>query len=214
MCNLLQWKLFSSKLVFAPLFAHTVGRSSPRLNRVALTFDGGPDPEVRPTRRCFARESRVSHPRPTQRTPALLELLAAHNIKASFFVEGRAAHDHADLVREIKAQGHEVGCLGRTGPAWTSDVIADITKARAMIEVCPTPPPRPTAVHTRSHQKLTGDGAVWYRPADGSRDVRVIRSANRVGLRVALWSVCAWDWTTADIKATCVQWPAGCWSCA
>lgn len=55
---------------------------------VAITFDDGPDP--------------VS-------TPALLELLSRHKIFATFFVTGKEASEHPELIKEILAQGHTLG---------------------------------------------------------------------------------------------------------
>ena len=55
---------------------------------VAITFDDGPDP--------------VS-------TPALLELLSKHKIYATFFVTGKEAFKHPELIKEILAEGHTVG---------------------------------------------------------------------------------------------------------
>jgi peptidoglycan-N-acetylglucosamine deacetylase len=46
--------------------------------------------------------------------PLILELLAAHGVKATFFVPGRVGERHPDCVREIIAAGHEVGLHGYT----------------------------------------------------------------------------------------------------
>ena len=69
---------------FHPVLSHGDRRG----NRVALTFDDGPDPAT--TRR-------------------LLELLDETNTPACFFVTGRAAAAYPDLVQTIVAAGHEVG---------------------------------------------------------------------------------------------------------
>ena len=55
--------------------------------RVAITIDDGPDPEV---------------------TPRVLDLLASRNAIATFFVIGEQARRHAALTREIAARGHAV----------------------------------------------------------------------------------------------------------
>lgn len=71
---------------------------------VALTFDDGPDPMW---------------------TPKVLDLLARHNAKATFFVIGSKVNEHPDLTRRILAEGHEVGVhtfthadLAQTAPWW------------------------------------------------------------------------------------------------
>ena len=45
-------------------------------------------------------------------TDRLLELLAEHGARATFFVLGRVADDHPDLVWRILSAGHEVGSHG------------------------------------------------------------------------------------------------------
>ncbi|MFF7795334.1 glycosyltransferase [Streptomyces sp. NPDC007991] len=61
---------------------------------VALTFDGGPDPVW---------------------TPRLLELLKRNGARATFFLHGAQAARHPDLVRRIRAEGHEIGSNSYTG---------------------------------------------------------------------------------------------------
>ncbi len=65
---------------------------------VWLTIDDGPDPDD---------------------TPRILELLAAHGARATFFVIGENAARHPDLIRAIVAAGHEVAHHTHTHPlAW------------------------------------------------------------------------------------------------
>jgi peptidoglycan/xylan/chitin deacetylase (PgdA/CDA1 family) len=67
--------------------------------RFALTFDDGPSP---------------------RNTPGLLDVLARHGARATFFVLAGRARRHAALVRRIAAEGHEVGVHGRAHlPPWT-----------------------------------------------------------------------------------------------
>ena len=56
--------------------------------KVALTFDDGPDPEW---------------------TPAILDILKAKDVKATFFVIGENAEANPGLVARILAEGHELG---------------------------------------------------------------------------------------------------------
>jgi polysaccharide deacetylase family protein (PEP-CTERM system associated) len=43
-------------------------------------------------------------------TDSILELFAAHQVKATFFIVGWIADRYPDLVLEIDRQGHEIGC--------------------------------------------------------------------------------------------------------
>jgi len=56
-------------------------------DEIAVTIDDGPDPHT---------------------TPAVLELLAAHGVHATFFCIAERARAHPALLREIVARGHSV----------------------------------------------------------------------------------------------------------
>jgi peptidoglycan-N-acetylglucosamine deacetylase len=97
----------------------------PNRPEVALTFDDGPNPHT---------------------TPRVLEALDAANVKATFFVVGRKAKAHPELVRELSARGHEIGLHGfdhdrffslRRGP----HVVADIRRTQAAIAEAGVPEP-------------------------------------------------------------------------
>ncbi len=49
---------------------------------------------------------------PTIGVPRILDLLARHGIRSSFFIPGFTAERHPDVVREIIHRGHEVGHHG------------------------------------------------------------------------------------------------------
>ncbi|MGY0492138.1 bifunctional polysaccharide deacetylase/glycosyltransferase family 2 protein [Streptomyces sp. WG-D5] len=61
---------------------------------VALTYDGGPSPKT---------------------TPKLLALLKKHHAHATFFLNGAKAAQYPDLVKRIRAEGHDVGSNTYTG---------------------------------------------------------------------------------------------------
>lgn len=51
-----------------------------------------------------------SDDRVRQATEPLLDLLAARQVRATFFVVGELIDRHPDLIRRISAAGHELGC--------------------------------------------------------------------------------------------------------
>src|SRR5262245_21018474 len=87
---------------------------------IALTFDDGP------------------HPRDT---PRVLETLAKHEVRATFFLVGKAVEQHADLVRQVHQSGHQTGihCYRHTPfPLEASDKLRlqlEYT-ARSIAQVC------------------------------------------------------------------------------
>ncbi len=67
-------------------------RKAVNAKAVVLTFDDGPGNRL---------------------TPILLDLLAEHNTKATFFLLGKHIQGHEEIVRQIAEQGHEIcshGC--------------------------------------------------------------------------------------------------------
>jgi peptidoglycan-N-acetylglucosamine deacetylase len=84
-------------VVAQPLAAfHVLGWVFPRIvwrvettePLVALTFDDGPAPD---------------------HTPQVLEILARHGAKATFFLIGDRAEAHPAIVQRIREEGHEIG---------------------------------------------------------------------------------------------------------
>ena len=71
------------------------GRFNTTKKEVWLTIDDGPDPED---------------------SPRLLELLAAHEARATFFVIGEKALLRPDLITALTAAGHEVAHHTHTHP--------------------------------------------------------------------------------------------------
>jgi len=59
-----------------------------RPGELGLTFDDGPNPAW---------------------TPQLLDLLASHEVKATFFLVGKFAQAEPELVRRIQSAGHLIG---------------------------------------------------------------------------------------------------------
>ncbi len=125
----------------------------------ALTFDDGPH---------------------AQGTPAVLELLAAAGVRATFFLVGEQVRRNPSLAREIVAAGHGVGVhcerhrnLLRLTPAQTR---ADIEGAEAVIA------------------ETTGVAPALYRPPYGVLNGAALRLARKRGWRTLLWSQWGRDW--------------------
>jgi polysaccharide deacetylase family protein (PEP-CTERM system associated) len=79
----------------------------------ALSFDVEDYFQVSAFNDAIRRDAWDSHPlRVGDNTRVLLELLAGHEVKATFYTLGWVAERVPDLVREIAAGGHEVACHG------------------------------------------------------------------------------------------------------
>jgi len=70
---------------YVPGHFYFFGRTTEKI--IALTFDDGPGPI----------------------TPKVLDLLAAHHIRATFFMEGTQVEEYAPIARQVEKAGHEIG---------------------------------------------------------------------------------------------------------
>ncbi|MFT4083703.1 MAG: polysaccharide deacetylase family protein [Nocardioides sp.] len=126
---------------------------------VALTYDDGPD-----------RHS----------TPYLLDLLAEHDVHATFFLLGAYAAAERALLTRMVDEGHELAIHG-----WSHTCVARLSPARLRREL------REAKATVAG---LTGQPVRWYRPPYGVLAPGTVRAAEAVGLRTVLWSAWGRDW--------------------
>jgi peptidoglycan/xylan/chitin deacetylase (PgdA/CDA1 family) len=128
-------------------------------NEAALTYDDGPNPNA---------------------TPALLDLLAAHHARATFFVIGRFVCQHPELVRRISAAGHLIGNHTQTHPwlVWQS-----ARTIREELRAC-----------NQAIEDAIGAPVRTFRPPHGARRPAVLRIARELGLTTVQWNAMAHDW--------------------
>jgi peptidoglycan/xylan/chitin deacetylase (PgdA/CDA1 family) len=150
-------------LVGTPFFSRPVTRVKTDEPVVALTFDDGPDPDF---------------------TGEILEILAAHGARATFFVTAANAQKYPDIVRAAVAGGHDVGNHS--------------TRHRHLLSLLPF---RNQYEDIRTAQwvieRATGILPRLYRPPMGYKTPETFRAAARLGL-----SVCGWDVKSLDTVMT------------
>jgi peptidoglycan/xylan/chitin deacetylase (PgdA/CDA1 family) len=143
----------------AQLFGRTMQRTGDA-RTIALTFDDGPNPAV---------------------TPALLDLLDKHSVRATFFLIGSHVRACPELAREIAQRGHTVGNHTDTHPA-----LPLLSKQRISDEI---------ARCDESISSATGQMPRWMRPPYGFRSPLlngIVKRRNGGG--VVMWSRLARDW--------------------
>jgi peptidoglycan/xylan/chitin deacetylase (PgdA/CDA1 family) len=140
------------------LFGHTIlaGRDPAE---IALTYDDGPNDAA---------------------TPQLLELLARHNARATFFLIGKHVRKRPDLARAVHAAGHLIGNHTMTHPwlAWQSSAII-----RRELGDC-----------SKLLEDTLGAPVRYMRPPHGSRRPAVLGIARELGMAVVQWNVMGQDW--------------------
>jgi peptidoglycan/xylan/chitin deacetylase (PgdA/CDA1 family) len=128
---------------------------------------------------------------PTERhTSSILDVLARHGARATFFILGREAERHPALVRRMGEEGHE------TANHLYSDrptiLLGEETLERHLLatERAILGAVEESETHSRNGSGAGGGRAVsWCRPGFGWYSGRVLRVARRHGYRLALGSV-------------------------
>ncbi|MGO9231435.1 MAG: polysaccharide deacetylase family protein [Bryobacteraceae bacterium] len=141
------------------VFAPSVWRGPRRRRAVALTFDDGP----------------------SEGTPRILEILAAHGALATFFPCGANVARLPEIARAVAQAGHEIGNHGYAHPlcCFRSErfLEADMERAQRII------------------LERTGARPVWFRAPYGVRWFGMRRAQRRLGLRGVMWTVIGYDWS-------------------
>ncbi len=142
-----------------------IRQGNPELPFVALTFDDGPDPLY---------------------TPAILDILAQHNVKATFFVVGRHVELYPDIARRIVAEGHDIGNHTYSHrsliPLGTERVLEEIIRCEEIIEA------------------VTGERPYLFRPPRGVYSQAVREILNERQYTLALWSISSQDWRESSSR--------------
>jgi len=127
-------------------------------------------------------------------TPQILDLLGAHDARATFFLVGQIAERDQDLVRRISAEGHEVG-----NHTWTHPRLArDCDDERVRTELVRT---------NELLEQILGAPPAMFRAPYYNWDERVDGIGAELGLRHAHGDVTPPDWhprLTAGLIATFV----------
>lgn len=123
---------------------------------------------------------------PADDTPALLELLDQHHVKATFFVKGVLAEQRAELIRELVARGHSVANHSQTHPSATFWCLLP-SRVRAEVEQC-----------NRVLAAITGTKPRWFRAPVGHKNASVHPALAREAMRLIGWTARGFDAVADD----------------
>src|SRR6266481_324694 len=127
---------------------------------IALTFDDGPSATL---------------------TPKLLDLLAAHHIKATFFVIGENVAEHPEIVARAAQEGHEIA-----NHSWSHPNFGKMSDENVRRQLQQT---------DDAIKNATGKRPTLLRPPYGSITAREKRWIHdEFGYEIILWDVDPYDW--------------------
>jgi peptidoglycan/xylan/chitin deacetylase (PgdA/CDA1 family) len=127
---------------------------------IAMTFDDGPSATL---------------------TPKLLDLLAAHHIKATFFVIGENVAEHPEIVARAAREGHEIG-----NHSWSHPNFGKMSDESVRHQLQQT---------DDAIKNATGKHPTLLRPPYGSITAREKRWIHdEFGYDIILWDVDPYDW--------------------
>jgi peptidoglycan/xylan/chitin deacetylase (PgdA/CDA1 family) len=147
------------------VYGHTfigLERGSPY---VALTYDDGPnDPD----------------------TLKLMEVLARHDVRATFFVLGKFAQQKPEIVRALASAGHVIG-----NHSWDHPRLIFASKVELRRQIVETQ----SAIFD-----ACGVTPTLFRPPYGGRRPGTLSAVRKLGLEPIMWNVTCYDWksTSAD----------------
>lgn len=128
--------------------------------QIALTFDDGPHPEL---------------------TPKLLDYLKERGIKATFFVIGKNAAAHPEIIKRMVDEGHEVG-----NHSWSHPALNKLSAAGVSSELDKTSEAVASACGAKPHV---------MRPPYGATNAALNRKFDEeFGMKAILWDVDPLDW--------------------
>lgn len=134
-----------------------------RPGHVALTFDDGPDEAS---------------------TPRFLELLARHDVRATFFLLGDMVQRHPDLPRRMVDAGHELAVhswdhRGHLLRAPGRSTLGQLERTADLVE------------------RVSGARPTRFRPPYGLLTAGDVAAARQLGLAPLLWTSWGQDWSAS-----------------
>jgi peptidoglycan/xylan/chitin deacetylase (PgdA/CDA1 family) len=127
--------------------------------QLALTYDDGPNDPY---------------------TLRLLEVLARHDVRATFFLIGRYVTQRPDIVRELAKAGHAIGNHTFSHP---NLIFASSRRTKLELQQC-----------EQALNDAIGEHAPLFRPPFGGRRPGTLPIARRLGLEPIMWRVSGHDW--------------------
>lgn len=151
--------IYGSYYVNSGFYIKTIAHGNQKEKKITLTFDDGPDKII---------------------TPAILDILKKHEIKATFFPIGKSAESHPDIIKRIKEEKHIIGNHSYSHSKWF-----DFWSPQAMYKD-----------FLKAHEvifNITGENVQLFRPPYGVTNPLVQKAFNRTKYICVGWSLRSLD---------------------
>jgi len=139
--------------------------NGPNFKKVALTFDDGPDQVI---------------------TPAIINILATHNVKGNFFFLGSRIKEHPDVVKDAFNQGNLV-----LSHSYNHVVLTKLGKEAVRKEIQDT---------GEAIKSVIGKEPAILRTPYGDTNAQVAAISKQEGYSIVLWSIDTLDWSQKEAQ--------------
>jgi peptidoglycan-N-acetylglucosamine deacetylase len=140
-------------------YGRTIASGVRGSKQIALTYDDGPnDPH----------------------TLKLLDVLAKHGVRATFFMIGRYVQQRPDIARAVAQAGHIIGNHTFTHPLL---IFKSAAQTHTELLDCQS-----------ALQDAIGEHSSLFRPPFGGRRPATLRIARELGMQTVMWNVTGYDW--------------------
>jgi len=153
-------KAILNKLLPGYSYGRLISNGNHHRNQIALTFDDGPNEPF---------------------TSRILDILAEHSIKATFFMLGENAERFADVCQRIQREGHVIGNHSYSHSKWLAlrkgkDIAQELKNAQEAI------------------YRASGVKPCLFRPPYGFWTPWLLRTARKLGFTTIRWDNMTNDW--------------------
>lgn len=121
----------------------------------------------------------------SEHIPPMLEALKMHQVKATFFIEGKWAKEESNYVQMIQDEGHLIGNHAYNHPDMQrlskEEIVQQIERTNEILEA------------------ITNERPKWFAPPSGSFNMNVVEEASALNMETILWTVDTIDWRNPSV---------------
>jgi len=151
-------------------------------NKIYLTFDDGPTPEI---------------------TEWVLKELQKHNAKATFFCIGNNIEKYPDIFEKVIADGHSIGNHTNNHLNGWKTSTEEFIKNSSQWPVVSSQNDNASTIRYRSG--LNTEHCKLFRPPYGKIKPSQSKKLRQLGFKIIMWDVLSADFDTRISKETCLK---------